>query len=136
MAINECLKSLDAKDPATAVVAFVLINRFPGSETNTDLAETSAPWVEQKSSKVASNAQGAPHQSKVAGIFRDPETRLEVSRAPTGDKYIHYHAHVPQKNAKGKIIGYRRVHLFSEQVKTSSAFGNSSPRHNIQPPVK
>jgi hypothetical protein len=77
-----------------------------------------------------------PHQSKVAGILRDPETRLEVSRAPTGDKYIHYHAHVPQKNAKGKIIGYRRVHLFSEQVKTSSAFGNSSPRHNIQPPGK
>ena len=77
-----------------------------------------------------------PHQSKVAGILRDPETRLEVSRAPTGDKYIHYHAHVPQKNAKGKIIGHRRVHLFSEQVKTSSAFGNSSPRHNIQPPGK
>ena len=51
---------------ATAVVAFVLINRFPGSETNTALTETSAPWVEQKSSKVASNAQGAPQESKVA----------------------------------------------------------------------
>lgn len=77
-----------------------------------------------------------PHESKVASILRDPETRLEVSKAPTGDKYIHYHAHVPQRDANGKVIGTRRVHLFSEQVKTSSAFGNSSPRHNIQPPGK
>ena len=77
-----------------------------------------------------------PHESKVANLLRDPETRLEVSKAPTGDKYIHYHAHVPQKDAKGNITGYKRVHLFSEQVKTSSAFGNSSPRHNIQPPGK
>ena len=77
-----------------------------------------------------------PHESKVANLLRDPETRLEVSKAPTGDKYIHYHAHVPQKDAKGNITGFKRVHLFSEQVKTSSAFGNSSPRHNIQPPGK
>ena len=77
-----------------------------------------------------------PHESKVANILRDPEARLEVSRAPTGNKYIHYHAHVPQKDANGAITGHKRVHLFSEQVKTSSAFGNSSPRHNIQPPGK
>jgi hypothetical protein len=77
-----------------------------------------------------------PHESKVSNLLRDPETRLEVSRAPTGDKYIHYHAHVPQKDTKGSVTGHKRVHLFSEQVKTSSAFGNSSPRHNIQPPGK
>jgi hypothetical protein len=77
-----------------------------------------------------------PHSSKVAHILRDPETKLQVSRAPTGDKYIHYHAHIPQKDAKGKVTGHKRIHLFSEQIKTSSAFGNSSPRHNIQPPGK
>lgn len=77
-----------------------------------------------------------PHTSKVASVLRDPDTKLEVSKAPTGDKYIHYHAQVPQKDENGKVKGYRRVHLFSEQVKTSSAFGNSSPRHNIQPPGK
>jgi hypothetical protein len=63
---------------ATAVVAFFVINRFPSSETNSVLTETSAPWVDSESSKVASNGQSAPTEIKVA---KKKEVKAETPQA-------------------------------------------------------
>lgn len=101
-----------------------LADNYLNSEANT-----------MKYSKVTAMGKGdnvktkseVPSESRVAALLKHPKSKLHVS-AGGGNSYIHYHATDPDSGEK--------VHLFSEQVKTSSGFGYSSARHNIQPPGK
>jgi hypothetical protein len=67
-----------------------------------------------------------PSENHAAKLLSDKKTKLTVH--PSGNNYIHVIAHHPDHEEP--------IHLFSEQVKTSSGAGYSSARHNIQPPSK
>lgn len=67
-----------------------------------------------------------PSNNYAANLLKDKKTKLTVH--PAGNNYVHVVAHHPDHEEP--------IHLFSEQVKTSSGAGYSGARHNIQPASK
>jgi len=119
--LNGHLKSEEGHE---RVKAFLRNNYLNADSNSMPYSKVTAMGTAKKGVKAKTEIVS---ESRTAALLKDPRTRIHVSKGG-GNSYIHYHATDPDTGEK--------VHLFSEQVKTSSGFGYSSPRHNIQPPGK
>ena len=125
--INDILTKPDGSDSDEGhnKVKQFYAQHYMNTETTNTMPYSKVTAFGTKEKGISSKTE-VPRESFINSLMKHPDSRIRVR--PAGNDGVQVHIHDPETGSWH--------HAFTEQVKSSSGFGYSSPRHNIQPPGK